>query len=254
MSILNLLYRLFKLSARKVLGTTTHVLTRDPVAALSFDDGPHPEFTPRLLDILARHQAHGSFFMIGKSAKRYPEVVRQVADAGHAIGNHSWDHSSFPLISGRERRAQIRACENAIVPYGVRLFRPPYGHQDFASHLDAVLLGYRVVTWSSVAQDWLDHDAAWIAGRIVNEIYPGSIILLHDGLYHYLDERYADRGAMLEAVDMVLTRLAGRFQFVTIPELFRRGRPFTEGWYKVADIDFLNALKAEQSNVRRYSQ
>jgi len=71
------------------IGTVTHVSTKDPVAALTFDDGPHPVFTPLLLEILGRHQARATFFMVGKTAGMYPELVRQVASEGHAIGLHS---------------------------------------------------------------------------------------------------------------------------------------------------------------------
>ncbi|MGH8754891.1 MAG: polysaccharide deacetylase family protein [Burkholderiales bacterium] len=124
-----------------MIGTITHVSTSDAVAALTFDDGPHPEFTRRLLDILDRYQARATFFIVGRSAQRYPELVKRIAQAGHALGNHSWDHPSFPYISRRERRLQIRACAKAIHPYGLKLFRPPYGNQSIASRLDALCIG-----------------------------------------------------------------------------------------------------------------
>jgi peptidoglycan/xylan/chitin deacetylase (PgdA/CDA1 family) len=143
------------------------VRTWDPVAALTFDDGPDPQRTPRILDILERYRARATFFMVGEAVQWYPELVRQVAQTGHAIGNHFWDHPSFPLITGRERRAQLRACAKAIAPYGQRVFRPPYGHQSVASRLDALWLGYQVVTWNVLAYDWLDHDADWMANRLV---------------------------------------------------------------------------------------
>lgn len=102
------------------IGTITHVSTRELLVALTFDDGPHPDYALRLLDILERHQAHATFFMLGEAAKRHPEIVTMVARQGHAIGNHSWDHPSFPLVNGRERRAQIRACGKAIEPWFMR--------------------------------------------------------------------------------------------------------------------------------------
>ncbi len=225
------------------MGTITSVSTGYAVAALTFDDGPNPEVTPRLLDILEGHNAHGTFFMVGRLAQRHPDLVTRVAEAGHAIGNHSWDHSSLPLLTGRERRKQIRACKKAIAVHGHRLLRPPYGHQSRASHLDAFLLGYDVVTWDVVAEDWLDHSAEQMAETIMSKVRPGSVILFHDSLYTVIEERFADRGPMLGAVDMILERLGGWFGFVTVPELLNLGRPERQNWYVTGDQDWLNGLK-----------
>src|SRR5215470_16653131 len=160
---------------RGVLGTITHVATDSPVVALTFDDGPDPTWTPRLLEILATRNARATFFMLGRAAAAHRDLVRDVARAGHAIGNHSWDHPSFPLISGAERRAQISRCADALAPHGGRLFRPPFGQQSFASRIDAFVLGYRVVTWNVVAWDWLDHDAEWMTQQLLDRIRAGSI-------------------------------------------------------------------------------
>lgn len=226
------------------MGNITHVRTCDPVVALTFDDGPHPEYTPRLLDVLQSYKAHATFFMIGKSAQRHPELVRNVAKNGHTIGNHSWDHPSFPLLTRGERLTQIRACEKAIAPYGQKLFRPPYGHQNIASRLDAFFLGYQVVTWNVVAVDWLDHDADWLLDKVLNEIHPGSIIILHDALNTAFEEPFARRESTIDAVGMLLERLNKDFQFLTIPELFRYGRPQRRIWRWEPDSDLMNKLKA----------
>ena len=248
-----LIHRLYNALLRRGIGTITHVSTQEPVAALTFDDGPHTEVTPRLLDILDKYQARATFFMVGEAAQRYPDLVRRVAEAGHAIGNHSWDHSSLPLLSGKERRAQIRACEKAIAPYGQRLFRPPYGHQSVTSRLDALWLGYQVIAWNVTASDWRDHDANWMTDRLVNEIKPGSIILFHDALYTYVEKRYTDREPTLRAVNLLLERLGENFRFVTIPDLLRSGEPQRRNWYQEADLDWLNSLKGYWGEPRRYS-
>ena len=210
---------------QRAMGIITHVITRDAIAALTFDDGPHPHFTPPLLEILAHYQVRATFFMLGEAAQKYPDLVRQVAQAGHIIGNHSWDHPKFPLISRRARRQQLHACERAIAPYGQRLFRPPFGQQNDASRFDAWWLGYQVINWNLDSRDWIDDDAHSIADRLVNQIHSGSIILLHDGLFQPAEKRYANRQPMLEAVTMVLQRLEGRLRFVTIPELIQCGFP-----------------------------
>src|SRR5437870_3902663 len=104
-------------------GTITSVVTRDPVAALTFDDGPHPEYTPVLLKTLEPHQARATFLMVGKAAQRHPQLMQQVAQAGHAVADHSWDHAFLPSLPRHERQKQFRACEHVLAPYGQRLFR-----------------------------------------------------------------------------------------------------------------------------------
>lgn len=140
-----MLSRPVKVAIKKVLGSLTSVVTKDPLVALTFDDGPHPEYTPRVMEILARHQARATFFMVGKAAQQYPDLVRKIGEAGHAMGGHSWDHISFRQLTGRERRRQMRACQQILAPHGQLLFRPPYGDQSVASRLDAFWLGYEVV-------------------------------------------------------------------------------------------------------------
>jgi peptidoglycan-N-acetylglucosamine deacetylase len=207
-------------------GTITSVLTCDPVAALTFDDGPHPEYTPRVLDILERYQARATFFMVGEAAEKQPRLVQQVAQARHAIGNHSWDHPFFPSLPRQERRKQIRACEQALAPYCCRLFRPPYGAENLASHLDVLALRYQVVAWNLDAEDWLERDPAWMAEVLARGIQPGSIVLLHDAICgsRQPDQQW-NREPMLAAVTLFLEGLGGRYSFVTIPELLRQGRP-----------------------------
>ena len=207
----------------------THVATRAPVAALTFDDGPHPEYTPRLLAILARHQVRATFFMVGEAAHQYPALVRQVAQEGHTIGNHSWDHPSFLTLSGRARRRQIRACAQALAPYGDALFRPPYGEHSVTSCLDVFWLRHRMVTWNLDAEDWRAENPASLASRLAERLQPGSIVLLHDAIYRSRQPvpQY-NRDLTLAAVSLMLERLHGRFQFVSVSELLRYGRPITK--------------------------
>jgi peptidoglycan/xylan/chitin deacetylase (PgdA/CDA1 family) len=192
--------------------------------------------------------------MTGEAAQRHPELVKRVAQAGHAIGNHSWDHPSFPLIKGRERRAQIRACAKAIAPYGERLFRPPYGDQNIVSRLDALLLGYQVIMFNVATDDWCGGDGMSMANQIERQIQPGGVIVLHDRLSDALDESYFNRESVLEAVEILLRRLGQRFRFATIPELLRHGKAQKEIWYKETDLDLLNKLRQPEGPGRRYPE
>ena len=232
------------LAAEATLGTITSVRTADPVAALTFDDGPHPRYTRQLLRILKKYRARATFFMVGELARRYPEVVRSVAEAGHVIGNHSWSHPSFRLISPAERQEQMRACQEALHPYGKRLFRPPYHHQSVASRFEALYLGYSVVGFSVHAEDWLERKSDWIADQLVGQIRPGSIVVLHDSICHSTQQipQY-DRKPMIEGLRRALERIGKRFQFLTIPELLLHGTPIRRNWYAKPDEKMLASLK-----------
>ena len=230
-----------KRAIRRMLGSLTSVVTNENVVALTFDDGPHPEYTPRVIEILARHQARATFFMVGQAAQRYPDLVRKIGEAGHAIGGHSWDHSSFRRLTGRQRRRQMRACEQALAPYGQPLFRPPYGEQSVAARIDAFWMGYEVVGWTANSGDWYETDASLMASHLVRCVHPGSIILLHDALFDdgkpsfgpKLDrEAHADRESMLRALETMLACLCATFRFVTVPELLRHGLPYRPFWFK----------------------
>jgi peptidoglycan/xylan/chitin deacetylase (PgdA/CDA1 family) len=228
---------------RHFLGSITHVITTEPVAALTFDDGPHAEYTPHLLDILERHQAQATFFMLGQSAIQYPELLRRIAQAGHAIGNHSWDHASFPFITSRKRREQIRACARALAPYGQRLFRPPYGQQNLASRLDILWMRHKVILFNCEVGDWFNPNPHLMAEALVKKVIPGSIVCLHDAIRAHPEliptlrhQPHTDREAMLIAVDMFLTRVDSRLRFITVPELLRCGDPQRQDWYRVTPL------------------
>ena len=215
---------------RKCYGPITHVRTNANLVALTFDDGPHPKFTIELLRILARFGAKATFFMVGKAASLNPDVVKTVAEEGHAIGNHSFTHTAFPQLSGAARRDEIRRCAEALRPYATALFRPPYAAENLFCHCDARMLGYQVVKWNVAVSDWEDHSSDWIADGILTRLAGGSIVLLHDNLilHHNLaGEPAPNREQTLDAVEKVLSRAGGRFRFCTVPELLQAGRPLT---------------------------
>ncbi|MGI9627302.1 MAG: polysaccharide deacetylase family protein [Longimicrobiales bacterium] len=223
------LWKRWERSSRNPLGTIVSVRTSEPLVALTFDDGPDPEFTPALLEILARHGAKATFFMVGERANTHWKVVKQVAAAGHTIGNHTADHPSLPTLSGRERRRQIRHCRAALGPHATDLFRPPFGHQTRASKLDAWFTGHQVVGWGSHVEDWTHQPAHVLASRLQSAFAPGRIVLLHDGICGGTDPAASDRTPMLGGLDRALSR-ALDFEFVTLPELFRRGTPHRANW------------------------
>ena len=200
-----------------------------PLIALTFDDGPHPQFTARLLRLLERFKVHATFFVLGEAAAQHPALIADLARAGHVIANHSWNHPHFPTLRGHERRKQLRACHRATAPHGIRLFRPPWGKFDLASSLDALRLRYTTIGWSLDVGDWWDRDSERMA-ELLSRASPGDIILLHDALFAASDEGAEpplnpDRDSMLRALAIFLERHAHRFRFATVPEMFRFGRP-----------------------------
>jgi peptidoglycan-N-acetylglucosamine deacetylase len=206
-------------------GTIVSVDVSRPMAALTFDDGPHPVTTPRFLDLLERHGARGTFFMIGRAAQAHPELVEQVARAGHAVANHTRDHLSLPGLDERSRREQVRGGAAAIGPRCTRLFRPPYGHLDPATWWTARRLGYAVVAWSGHAFDWVDQDVDSCAQLLRAALCPGAIVLLHDAPHRSEPPGRPPREVLLRALDLVLSEDGRTYQFVTLPELLAAGRP-----------------------------
>ena len=226
-----------------LLGTVIRVSTAEPALALTFDDGPHPEDTPRLLDLLDRYGAKATFFVVGKSARNHPELIERIAGAGHALGNHTWDHLSMPSLTGRFRRRQLAWTEEVLGPHSSRLFRPPYGEQSLGSRLDALFLGLRVICWDVIAEDWRDDPPEVMLPRIYRRLRRGSIVLFHDTLYTTTEEKYRDRGPMLRTVEAMLRELGDRYRFVTVPELLKLGRPVRWHWYQRSRLDWLKQVR-----------
>jgi peptidoglycan-N-acetylglucosamine deacetylase len=244
----HLLGRVARAVRRRVFGTITRVSTSRKAVALTFDDGPSPDATPRLLDLLGEFGAKGTFFVVGQQAGSYPHVLSRIIEEGHGIGNHTWDHPSFPSIGMGHRREQLRACSQAIAPHRTSLFRPPYGYQSIASYLDAAFLGYRVIGWDIAAEDWLGHSGEFMADTVVSRMSPGSIILFHDNLFTFSDAKYLDRKPTLDAVRIIVQRLHGQYEFVTVQELLTCGREQRADWRIPADEARLAEMKKSEMN------
>ncbi len=232
------------------LGVITHVNTEVSAVALTFDDGPHPQWTPRLLDLLARHHAKATFFMVGEMAARYPDLVARVAAAGHAIGNHSWNHPSFPAVTFSERSAQVARCAVVIPVRQQKLFRPPFGDLDWKTYPPLIAKGYAVIGWSVSSSDWRRGDASQIVDAVERQLKPGSIVLMHDHLFAYSTADEPSREPMLLALERLMAQ--GRFDFVTVPELLLLGRPQRRFWLKETEGGWLRDLASYDDLGFRY--
>jgi peptidoglycan/xylan/chitin deacetylase (PgdA/CDA1 family) len=155
--------------------------------ALTFDDGPWPVDTKRVLAVLKRFHVPATFFMVGNLVERYPSLARTVAAAGYPIGDHSYDHPISPALadlSAEKIMAEIAAAKDALNAVGIdpTLFRPPGGSYDDFVVQEARREGMRVVMWSVDPEDWRSGlTAKEVAKSVLSHVRAGSIILLHDG-------------------------------------------------------------------------
>ncbi len=168
-------------------GFITHLPARAGKAvALTFDDGPHPDSTPHLLDLLKQYDTKATFFLVGERAARYPAIVRRIADEGHVIGIHGLRHRTMvlqkPAQVRQDIRESIRHIETAIgelLPFP-RLLRPPYGFKTPLLARTAARMGCRIIAWSLDPRDYASVSADTLIRRIERNLSPGSIVLLHE--------------------------------------------------------------------------
>lgn len=165
---------------------------------LTFDDGPIPEVTPWVLDILDRYQVKATFFMVGENVRHHPDVYRQVLARGHAVGNHTYNHLQGLGCRTRDYMANVRKASGLIQG---RLFRPPHGHVRFSQFRNLRNAGYKVVMWDVVTRDYSPHMTPQDVLRNVQRyVRNGSIIVFHDSLKAEQNMRWA----MPRAVEWLL--------------------------------------------------
>lgn len=163
----------------------TRCETKLPMIAITFDDGPDPVLTPRLLDLLKERGIHATFFLVGKNAAAFPEVVRRIVEEGHEVGNHSWSHPLLTQLGQESVESQLRRTHDAIVKAcgtAPLLYRPPYGAVRAAQRARIEKsFGYPAILWDVDPQDWQHpRSAQKVYDRIQSQTRPGSIILCHD--------------------------------------------------------------------------
>ncbi len=160
------------------------VNTSRPVVALTFDDGPHPEYTPKLLDILRNQGVRATFYVIGRNVDTYPEIARRIVSEGHEIANHTWSHPALTSIGAARLRQEIEKTTDAIQRVTGRRptnMRPPYGAvNDRVRQAMFRDYGMDVIMWSCDPLDWKRPGADVVRRRLVEGATPGGILLAHD--------------------------------------------------------------------------
>lgn len=227
---------------RHLLGTITGVRTAEPVVALTFDDGPDPDVTPPLLDLLARFDARATFFVLGQNVRQNPGLLHRIAREGHCVGNHGYTHRALPTLGSAERRSEFLLARGVAGPSMSRFVRPPCGLMDLGTRLDFAAMGGRPVTWNVHAEDWAARSPEWMAGALADRVAPGSIVLLHDRLEGAAPDA-APRADMLRGLELFLEGAGRAFRFVTVPELLRHGRAVRANWLIRDDADWPRAVR-----------
>jgi len=191
--------------------------------ALTYDDGPNDPHTLSLLDVLAKHGVHATFFLIGRYARQRPDIVRAIAQAGHSIGNHTYTHPNLIFLSALQTRIQFEECDSALSDIlGERptLFRPPFGGRRPESLKIALETGLNPIMWNVVGWDWKTNSADYVERKVSRQIRGCDVILLHDGSHLRFGFH---RGHTVAATDRLIARYKSRgYEFVSIPEMMRK--------------------------------
>jgi peptidoglycan-N-acetylglucosamine deacetylase len=188
--------------------------------ALTFDDGPNDPHTPKLLEVLARHNVRATFFLIGRYVRERPDLAREIASSGHAIGNHTYTHALLIFQNEAQIRKQLSDCRAAIQDAAgehSNLFRPPFGGRRPAVLRVAGKLGFDPIMWNVTGYDWNALPAAAIEVKVARQVRGGDVILLHDGGHKQMG---ADRSQTVLATDHLIARYKNEgYDFVTIPAM-----------------------------------
>lgn len=183
--------------------------------ALTFDDGPHPRYTPQILDILDKYGIKATFFAIGINADRYPDTMEMVISRGHEIGNHTYTHPHVDRLDSATLYHEVEKCESALFSHTdckTKLFRPPEGMID--GYVKSVIkqLDYKVILWDIDTMDWAHTPSEKIAQKVIESVSSGDIILMHDYISY--------NSPTPEALELFIPVLIEKgYNFVVISEL-----------------------------------
>ena len=186
-----------------------------PKMALTFDDGPHPVYTPKILDILKENNIRATFFLIGENAEKHPEIVRRIIAEGHEIGNHTYSHPHLQKINEKQLTKELKKTEDLLLDkFGYRpvLFRPPEGFCCAAVKNCASNMNYTLTLWDIDTTDWAHNPVKNIVNTVTSNAGDGRIILCHDFV--------TKPSPTPEAIEIVIPRLkAMGYNLVTVSEL-----------------------------------
>ncbi len=187
--------------------------------ALTFDDGPYPPYTDRLLDVLKEKKEHATFFLVAEQAQKHPELVRRMTEEGHTVGLHAFRHRDFLKLAEAEKQNDItqgKKALQAILGKAPVYWRPPHGFRDFSVMEVAAAQKLTVVNWSVIPRDWTGIGKQEIHKRVMDKAENGSIVLLHDGDSPFYK---ASRRATVDAAGLLIDSLREKgYHLVSLEE------------------------------------
>jgi len=224
-------------------GTYFQAHVDQPYIAMTFDDGPSAENTPRLLEILKQRNIKVTFFLIGQNVAAHPDIVRQILADGHEIGNHTWTHPQLSKLSDDKVTSEITKTQDAIKDasgYTPTLLRPPYGAiTPRQREWIASQFGLNVILWSVDPFDWKRPGSAVVTQRILSQVRPGAIILSHD-----IHKQTVD--AMPATLDGLIAK---GYKFVTVSQLIALNKPKPPATDTVGSNKTQNTKKGAPADV-----
>lgn len=211
-------HQVLQVLSQQNLAVVTRGSKQEKLLALSFDDGPHPEYTIEILDTLKKHNTVATFFVLGQHAEKYPEIIKRQVSEGHEIGNHSYSHINMRKSSPKEIQKEFNSTQEIIYSIcGIKpkLFRPPYGNynDDVIKVVDSHDSTLVLWTFYQDSKDWSNPGVECIVETTLSKVENGDIILLHDYVYK-------KKSHTVEALKIILPDLINRgYRFVTISDL-----------------------------------
>ncbi len=198
-----------------------NVKTSANIVAITVDDGPDPRYTPAILDIFESYNVKATFFLVGSEVEKHPDIAKRIFSEGHDIGNHTMTHPEMRNISYQEAIKEISSANAAIAKItgaDIQYFRPPKGVTNELIHKTLLDMGYTTVLWDLGLENKNCKTPQEMSARVVNNVNPGNIILLHDGRL--------DRDKTVQALPAMLDGLRDKgYSFVTIAELMTHRAP-----------------------------
>lgn len=180
---------------------------KDKCIAITFDDGPNSDTTPKILDALKKYNSHASFFLIGNKVHGNESIIRRMYISGNDVGNHSWDHKNFASLKPEQIKSEVSLGQNAIKSAGVpapKLFRPPYGSVTLSQ---LKYLKMPVILWNVDPKDWSTNKPDKIVAMVMAQAKVGAIVVLHD------------KPGTAAAADAMFSKLSKKYKLVTVTQL-----------------------------------